>query len=320
MATCFARFIRFLVVALMLLGFELPASAAPNLERELAQMFVGHSLTLRNFYQGRDLRYGSDGRLLGKSEPGYWSRDGMVEIFSVKFLKNNELIMQGKRSCVLFDPAKGELADVWTGDRVQITVELKPEQLTLQAVIPILQRVLLTSQDRLEDLVPQYWTNCLQRKVNRPDKHSPWECVALDKRQVPDFAGKKIVWDTQPPDTAPPLHNGMQLYALNYRVGYLAEKGMTVPQLLAGPVPIFQWQQRRTKFVAVTLVLSFTVGEDGKPRDIFIVSPAGMGVDDEAAEAMTKWKFSPATCQGQPCAVHARVFFEFSDPTSPFLR
>ncbi len=112
----------------------------------------------------------------------------------------------------------------------------------------------------------------------------------------------------------------MQLYALNYRVGYLAEKGMTLPTLIASSVPLFQWQQRRTKFVAVTLVLSLTVGEDGKPRDIFIVSPAGMGVDDEAAEAVAGWKFNPATCQGQPCAVHARVFFEISDATSPFLR
>jgi TonB family protein len=58
------------------------------------------------------------------------------------------------------------------------------------------------------------------------------------------------------------------------------------------------------------LVLAFTVGEDGKPRDISIVTPVGMGMDDDAAEIVSKWEFSPGIRQRRPCAVPARVAFD----------
>jgi hypothetical protein len=56
-----------------------PAYASCDLEQEMSQIFAGRSFSIRNFYRGGHLRYGSDGQLLGKAESGYWSRDGMVD-------------------------------------------------------------------------------------------------------------------------------------------------------------------------------------------------------------------------------------------------
>jgi hypothetical protein len=221
--------LKFAVQLVMLLGIALPTFASPNLEQQLCDLFVGHSFTIRNFYRGKTLRYGSDGLLLDKAERGYWSRDGMVEFTSVRISQDNRLILQGKRTCVLFDPAKAEFGDVWTGDNVHIEVQLTEDQLGLGAAAAVLQKVLLSSRDHL---APSYWTNCLRHRVDRPDKHSPWECVPHDKQKVPDFAGKKISWDIPPPDTS--LRNGMQIYHLKHRVGYLAEAGATIPRLLVG--------------------------------------------------------------------------------------
>jgi hypothetical protein len=155
------------VLLLTLLMPSLPAFASPSLEQQLNQLFVGRSFTIRNFYHGGHLRYGSDGLLLGKAEPGYWSRDGMVQFFSVKLSQDGTLVMQGNRYCIQFEPEYGEFVNVRTDDKVEIEIQLKPDQLSREALIPVLQKILLSSRDRLADLVPSYWRNCLSRMVVR---------------------------------------------------------------------------------------------------------------------------------------------------------
>lgn len=307
------RYLAICSLCLALLVSAIPAWASRSLEQELGRLFVGHSFTIRGFYRGGHLRYGSDGQPLGKAEAGYWSRDGMVEISSVK-LSLGELIMEGKRTCVLFDPAQGEFSNVRTGDPVEIEVQLTPDQLSFEVLVPLLQKVFLTSRDRLADLVPPYWADCLQRKVDRPDKHSLWECVTQDRHRVPDFAGKKVSWDIPPPDRT--LRNGMQHYLLRHRVAYLSEPGINDPRLMAAPDPLFQWEQARISLGAMTLVLAITVGEDGRVRDILIVSPVGMGLDDEAAQSVKGWQLRPGTYQGKACTVHARVIFDITAPNA----
>ena len=296
------------VLLLMLLVLSLPEFASPTLEQELSQIFVGHSFTIRNFYRGGRLRYGSDGQLLEKAESGFWSRDGMVQFSAVKLSRDGTLIMHGNRYCVQFEPKYGEFINVRTGDNVEIEIQLQPDQLTREALIPVMQKILLSSRDRLVDLVSSYWANCLSRKVDRRDKHSPWECEATDKPNVPDFAGKQLSWDLPPPDNS--LHNGTRHYLLQHRVAYLLERGLQAPVLLGGPDPFFDWLQERTKVGEMTLVLAFTVREDGRAHDISIVTPIGMGIDDEAAQAVSGWKFKPGLCGGISCAVHARVYFD----------
>jgi hypothetical protein len=106
----------------------------------------------------------------------------------------------------------------------------------------------------------------------------------------------------------------MQMYRLKHRVAYLMEEGMVPPQLLSAPDPLFQWIQRRAKLLGMTTILPLTVGvgADGKPSDTAVVSPVGMGMDDQSAEIVAKWHFPPGKCKDQPCAVHALVVFEIT--------
>jgi Gram-negative bacterial TonB protein C-terminal len=292
-----------------------PVPSPAGLDQELANIFVGRSFTIRNFYRGARLQYGPDGELTTKSEPGYWSRDGMVEISSVKISPDHQLIMQGKRTCVLFDPKEGEFSNVWTGDRVQIEVQLPPGQPDLGASLAVLKRVFITGNERLADLVPPFWANCVGRKVDRPDKKSAWECVVENGHEIPRFAGKKIAWDL-PPVRDDTLHNGMKLYAITHSVGYIIEGGVAPPRLTVAPDPLFQWEQRRVALPAEILVFSATVGEDGKLHDLLIVSPVGMGLDDDAAQTLSTWRFSPGTLDGKPCPVQARIIFGISPPNT----
>ena len=294
------------------------AFASASLEQQLSQLFVGRSFTIRNFYRGGHLRYGSDGKLMENAEPGYWSRDGMVKFTAIRVSKENALTMQGERYCIQFEPEHGEFVNVRTGDKVELEIQLKPEQLSLEALVPVLQLVLLSSRDKLADLVPSYWKNCLSRRVARKDKHSLWECDPDDKCTAPDLAGKNLVWDLPTADTS--LHTGRRHYLLQHRVVYLSGPGVQAPALLGATDPYFDWLQQRTSVGEMSMALSLTVGEDGRPRDIVIVSPIGMGIDDEAAATVSGWNFKPGTCSGVPCAIHARVFFDVNPTnTRPLL-
>jgi TonB family protein len=47
-----------------------------------------------------------------------------------------------------------------------------------------------------------------------------------------------------------------------------------------------------------TVTLAFTIGTDGKPRDISVVNGIGMGLDEQAVAAVSQWKFKPASQDG----------------------
>jgi len=281
---------------------------ASELESRLRDLFIGKSFTIRSFYRGTHLTYGADGRLTSKSEPGDWSRDGMVQISSIK-VAGDGLLMKGKRTCIFFNQTDGTFGNLQTGDQVEIEVRLSPDRVDLEPIILVLKKVFLNSEDRLSDLVPQYWANCLAQKANRPDRNSPWECALPNAESVPNFTGKNIVWDEPPKDVS--LLNGMQLYIVRHRIGYLLEPGMNLPIVQLASDPRFEWAQRRTKLDG-KLVLSFDISEDGQTKSLLIVSPMGMGVDDEAARTVSSWRFKPARCSDRPCAVHARVAFDFT--------
>lgn len=69
-------------------------------------------------------------------------------------------------------------------------------------------------------------------------------------------------------------------------------------------------------------VLQLVVGKDGEPRDIKVVRPLGMGLDEKAIEAVQKWKFSPALKDGLPVAVQINIEIAlrlYDSPDGKFL-
>ena len=60
-----------------------------------------------------------------------------------------------------------------------------------------------------------------------------------------------------------------------------------------------------------TVVLSYEVWPDGLPHRITIVRGAGFGLSERAAEALSQWKFSPATKNGQQVSVSQTIPLNF---------
>jgi TonB family protein len=80
---------------------------------------------------------------------------------------------------------------------------------------------------------------------------------------------------------------------LNVPVATAGVDGVTRPKCVACPMPVVPPELRTENFQGSSRLL-ITVLSDGTPYDIFVVSPAGHGLDTLAIDAVLGWKFSPA--------------------------
>lgn len=91
-----------------------------------------------------------------------------------------------------------------------------------------------------------------------------------------------------------------------YRVG----GGVSAPRAIYSPEPEFSEEARKAKYQGVC-TLSVTVGADGRPRDIHVLSSLGMGLDEKAIEAVKNWKFEPGMKDGHPVPTLIAVEVDF---------
>jgi len=87
---------------------------------------------------------------------------------------------------------------------------------------------------------------------------------------------------------------------------YKPGHGVTPPRVTYRVDPEYSKEARKAKYQG-TCVLELIVDADGKPRDLKMVRSLGKGLDEKAMEAVEKWKFDPATKDGQPVAVLINV-------------
>ncbi len=106
------------------------------------------------------------------------------------------------------------------------------------------------------------------------------------------------------PGFGPGLGGGMGGGA--YKIG----GGVSAPSIIYKVEPEYSEEARKAKFQG-TVVLFVVVDEHGNPRDIKILRPLGLGLDEKAVEAVEKWKFSPGKKDGKPVPVQAQIEVNF---------
>jgi periplasmic protein TonB len=82
------------------------------------------------------------------------------------------------------------------------------------------------------------------------------------------------------------------------------------PRAIFSPDPEYSEEPRKAKQQGI-VVLSLTVGSDGRPRDIDVVRSLGMGLDEKAMEALRKWRFEPGRKAGVRVAMQVNVEVSF---------
>ena len=86
--------------------------------------------------------------------------------------------------------------------------------------------------------------------------------------------------------------------------------GVSIPQLIYSVEAEFSDEARRAKYQGICVV-SIVVDPQGNPKEIHVVRPLGMGLDEKAVEAVKQYKFKPAYYQGHPVAVVMNIEVNF---------
>jgi len=131
------------------------------------------------------------------------------------------------------------------------------------------------------------------RKQGRADEAKAQDAAALALRQTL----RKAAAPAPAPAAA---SNGV------YRVG----GGVTAPQLAYKTEPAYSEEARAASYQG-TVILSVVIGTDGAPHNIQVLSSLGLGLDDQAIEAVSQWKFKPGTKDGAPVPVAATIEVNF---------
>lgn len=91
-----------------------------------------------------------------------------------------------------------------------------------------------------------------------------------------------------------------------YRIG----GDVSSPQIISKVEPEYSEEARKAKYQG-EVMLQITIDANGIPRDIHVVRPLGMGLDEKAIEAVQHWRFRPAMKGGKAVAVTANVDVSF---------
>jgi TonB family protein len=111
-------------------------------------------------------------------------------------------------------------------------------------------------------------------------------CSALESQDSPAPSSSEIVYDHQAP-------------------------GMTHPKpVYPQAIPDYADRPRRKK-IQGNVLLSMIVNADGSTRDIQVKQSLDKDLDKKAVECVKKWKFEPATKDGQPVAMRMAVQVNF---------
>jgi protein TonB len=91
-----------------------------------------------------------------------------------------------------------------------------------------------------------------------------------------------------------------------YRIG----GGVSAPTLIYKIEPEYSEEARKAKHQG-TVVLYIVVDDKGMPQNLKVIRPIGLGLDEKAIEAVTKWRFKPGLKDGRPVAVAATIEVNF---------
>ncbi len=91
---------------------------------------------------------------------------------------------------------------------------------------------------------------------------------------------------------------------------YMPGGAVSNPVPIYRPEPQYSEEARKAKWGG-TVTLSLVVDETGHTTNIHVLKPLGLGLDEKAVEAVSKWLFKPGMKDGKPVKVYAQIEVTF---------
>jgi TonB family protein len=269
----------------------LVSAQATEIKEQLKAEYQNKVLTQRHFYQGSKLQFDSNGQVMGDATLGPWTVDAQLNIKGIH-LHDRLLQQKGQRVQLVLDPKTKQMKNVIgmsSGD--PLSKEFRQfgsktwRKFEKSANVEVDLSLVSTPQDEKE----------VASAVNTVFL-SPEDDLA---DFVPD-SWKSFVSKREGKSPTPKVPDSV------YKVGH----GVSAPRAVYAPDPECSGPARVSGFQG-TLVLWLIVTPEGSTRDIRLAKPLGLGLDENAVETVSTWKFEPAPSDGIPVAVQINVEVTF---------
>jgi TonB family protein len=242
-----------------------------QLQDKLNTAYTGKTLLLRNFYSGDTLGYGSDGQLRSPSIQGPWTLSG-VEITGI-VVAASEIEIKGNRMGAALEDGKLRFMKV---GKLQMHVERDPSKKDSEVAF---RQIFIDPQEHLRPLLPDFW----QSYFSGSDPNS-----------------RRAAWtnsiEKSDPTASPPAK--------------VSPGAVSAPRAIHSPDPSYTKEAASRHFEG-TSVLMVMLSTKGIAENIAILSPLGMGLDEQAVKAVQQWRFQPAIKNGQPVRVQINIEIHF---------
>lgn len=291
----------FLVVGL---SWGAPASGQ-SAEQEIAARLIGRPLYLQGLWAGDDIKFKADGQPETATEMVPFTEAG-IDVTSVT-LKDGELMIEGQRMALEFVstdtiervPAK---ARHYNG-RMRLEIESDASGDYSKA----LDAIFTSDLTKLIPSLPPYWQSyakdhfCKLMLVKQKSKEKKHNKVAADStalnatgQATGESPSVPTCWDGPMPASAA---DGRPKAKAKHVGG-----SVKPPKVLKSFDPSYTPLARALGYSGKVEVY-FIVGSDGSVSHVSIVRPVGLGLDEVAAATAEKYRFAPATQDGNPVAV-----------------
>lgn len=274
---------KFPVLPLLLALYCLPAHGQTTVDAIKARL-VGQPLYLRGSWVEDDLHFDVDGEPEKKYHGGIFTEAG-IDVAQVS-LARGKLHITGQRIGLIFEnlaPKRVKLSGKNYNGEISIEVQSPVDGDFGKALTEIFAPDLTS----LAPAMPFYWqyyarNHLLSSKEQTKPSHATTEAAKPTDHPVP--TGNTV-----------PSH-----------VGGVIKKPIVTHQ----EEPQFSDAARLLNYSGIVEVYLWVL-PDGTPSQLSIVKPAGLGLDEQALYAVSKYKFKPATKDGKPITVDLYVNVNF---------
>lgn len=250
--------------------------------QQLNDMYVKKRLILRHPVPQNSQRYDTAGTLLNGAPEGSWTLYSPVEITRVD-LSRDRIEIRGNRLIYICDPKSNKLVAHREKhpEKVKIEIMLDAPPATVEQANAIISKVFANDEKELIPSLPDYWQRYFQRAQN-PSTTTP-KLIARQPATVKEQDAS---------------------------FGRIGIDGTKAPQAVSTPEPEYPAFAKR-QLIQGVCVMSAIIDKEGRVREAYIVRPLGAGLDEQALAVVQRWKFKPATRNGQPVNVHMSLEINF---------
>jgi len=251
------------------------AAHADSLKDDLNHKYKKQVLALRAPFTQGDKKFDSTGQPIGSRSSDHWLIYGAIYVEKLNVTRDT-LRLEGPRVAIGNEKKKGKPLLIPFSKPSRIEIHLDQPLNSLDEANAVLDRVFFFENDAAGHIKPEF---------RRADDDTPDDAIYKVSRSA--FTASSANASADKKDEVLP------------------------PRPTYTPETEFSEQARPAKFQG-TVILQIVVNKKGDVVRVRLERALGMGLDQNAMEGVERWRFTPATRNGQPVAVMMNVEVAFN--------